>query len=362
MAERGEFQTSIYLLLERAAIGFLALKPDWVVHYANPSAEAMLNVGSVRGRNFLDLLLDEFSFSPGARAGTGEVFSIERKQDADGESHRYLVSLWPVGGGEREDHWTLALVRPSPDRALEARSSDEYLALFSHRLLSPLAAISANLSLLARPDLLREPEDRASVVAEARAAADRLRRTIDLILALEAIPNGGRTHTRPSDVREILEVQTANVRLRHPGIHAEVEISTELGETGLPLVPRELAVVVENLVENALKFCASQNPTVRVQASVAGACATLTVSDNGQGIPPEDHERIFDRFFQRQDAAGSCGGAGLGLALVKKIIRARGGTLSLRSAPGEGTTVRIDLPLESQDGPLESQPSAASDT
>ena len=106
-----------------------------------------------------------------------------------------------------------------------------------------------------------------------------------------------------------------------------------------PVRVREL---LTNLMSNALRYT-PRGGRVRIEARRDGAAAVeLAVSDTGAGIPPDQLARIFDRFYKSPESRG----AGLGLAIAKKLVEAHGGTIAAASTVGEGTTVRFSLPLE----------------
>jgi signal transduction histidine kinase len=106
--------------------------------------------------------------------------------------------------------------------------------------------------------------------------------------------------------------------------------------------------VIANLVDNAVKYNRHQG-TVRVSARAEGSSAVIEVKDTGMGIAATEQQHIFDRFYRvDKSRSRSQGGSGLGLAIVKKIVEEHGGTVSVESSPGQGTTFRVSLPLLSQ--------------
>jgi signal transduction histidine kinase len=108
--------------------------------------------------------------------------------------------------------------------------------------------------------------------------------------------------------------------------------------------PGRIGQVVDNLVSNALKFT-SAGGRVELLASRHNATVRIEVADTGMGIPPDEQDRLFDRFFRTMRAQDEAiAGAGLGLAIAKAIVEAHGGTISCRSVEGEGTTFAVDLP------------------
>ena len=106
--------------------------------------------------------------------------------------------------------------------------------------------------------------------------------------------------------------------------------------------PRWLHQVITNLLTNALKFTPADG-LVTVATGPAGACAVLTVTDTGTGIPADELPRIFDRFWRGRRAAQTSG-IGIGLAVAAELTRAHGGQLSATSQPGHGTQLSLTLP------------------
>jgi signal transduction histidine kinase len=114
------------------------------------------------------------------------------------------------------------------------------------------------------------------------------------------------------------------------------------------MAPDKVSRVLRNLVENAIRH-SSAGGQIRMSARLAGDDAMVSVEDTGEGIPPEDLPRVFDRFY-RGDAARSrgdgllTGGAGLGLAIARGLVEAHGGQIHIESQRGKGTTVTFTLP------------------
>ncbi len=104
--------------------------------------------------------------------------------------------------------------------------------------------------------------------------------------------------------------------------------------------------VITNLVDNAIKYNRPQG-TVRVSARAEGNNAVIEVKDTGIGIAAAEQQHVFDRFYRvDKSRSRSQGGSGLGLAIVKKIVEEHGGTVSVESTPGQGSTFRVVLPLQ----------------
>jgi two-component system sensor histidine kinase SenX3 len=138
-------------------------------------------------------------------------------------------------------------------------------------------------------------------------------------------------------------VRESVATLAERAAHAEVELVVSGGEEiELPLRPRMLRVVVENLVANAIRY-AGPGATCRVSVTQEAGSARLTVSDDGAGVAAADLERLFERFY-RADASRTSRGTGLGLAIVKHIVTSAGGTVEAQSRPGRGLTIVCAFP------------------
>lgn len=104
------------------------------------------------------------------------------------------------------------------------------------------------------------------------------------------------------------------------------------------------SIIIGNLVDNAIKF--NDKDTIKINISVerAGEAILVSVADNGPGIPAEEQDKVFEKFYQiEKNFTGNVKGAGLGLALVKKIVAAYGGTINLKSEIGKGAKFIITL-------------------
>jgi signal transduction histidine kinase len=188
----------------------------------------------------------------------------------------------------------------------------------SHELRTPITTISGNLELLGHA--LPESE-RAEVLDDTRQEVARLRRLVDDLLLLAEM---GETVSPEREAVRLDWVARTIVERLPPSDAARVSVSGE------PVVVHgdevRLGQVVQNLVQNALRYASSAPDAVCVRVESAQGAARLTVEDDGPGLPPDALERVFDR-FSRLDRARSRahGGAGLGLAIVRHVAEAHAG-------------------------------------
>jgi signal transduction histidine kinase len=208
----------------------------------------------------------------------------------------------------------------------------EFVSDASHELRSPLTAIRGQLEVLARePNPSAEQVRRAQ--AQAMAEIGRVERLVEDMLALARFDEGV-----PASPREV-EVA--------PFLRGLAEGTTELGELAEGTIaadPDLITQVVRNLLDNAHRHAGSPG---RVVLSAVGEGDTLTVSvdDDGPGIPPDQRQRVFDRFHRAEPARErASGGSGLGLGIARSIVELHGGRIWVGEAPLGGARVSFRLP------------------
>lgn len=250
-----------------------------------------------------------------------------------------------------------ALLRREKE-ALQAAdvAKDEFLAMLSHELRNPLAALSSAAHLLKVLEPGHPSEARARAVVERQTA--HMTRLIEDLLDLSRIRMGkaGLQLQRldlADAVARLVEAWRASGRLsRH-----RVEVSAS--PVWVQADPSRVEQIVSNLLDNAVKFTPAGGE-IRVTVRRQDQTAILQVEDRGEGIPQDLLGRIFDLFVQGGLGLDrGRGGMGIGLALVKRLAEMHGGTVSARtSGPGEGATFTVELPAASaNDEPARARPS-----
>lgn len=231
---------------------------------------------------------------------------------------------------------------------LEARRvKDEFLANISHELRTPLTAVMGYLALmdegLAGPVT---PEQRRTI-AQVKVSSEHLLELIGDLLELTTLKRGG-LEVVPStfDVREPLREAVASTR----GRAGSVALRVSEPETPTMMVSdrRKITKMLVSLLSNAYKF--TQSGEVRLSVEVLDGRAVYRVQDTGIGIPDEMQQIVFEEFRQVDGSSTRrFGGPGLGLSLARRLARLLGGEIFVQSAPGDGSTFRVELPLEYHD-------------
>ena len=213
-----------------------------------------------------------------------------------------------------------------------------FTAAVSHELRTPLARLLALIEGATLPG-----GDPAAALEQMRSEVELMDELIDDVLFLSELETGrevvslGSTEAAPL-LREI--VSELAERSERAGVELRVEIEDETLE--LPLRARMLRIVVQNLVENALRHAGEGASCVLVLRREHGG-RLLSVKDDGAGVDSEDLERLFERFY-RADRARASRGSGLGLAIVKHVVEAAGGQVEAHGAPAEGLEIRCVFP------------------
>ncbi len=212
-----------------------------------------------------------------------------------------------------------------------------FTAAVSHELRTPLARLLVLLESATLPG-----SDVGELMEQARQEVEQARELIDDVLFLGELETGrevvslGRTQAKPI-VEDI--VASFAERANHAEISLEVRAD---GRVELPLRPRMLRVVLENLVANAIRY-AGPGSTCTVELTNPAEGPVLTVSDDGKGVEATDLPRLFERFY-RGDQARTSRGTGLGLAIVKHVVTSAGGEVEAASEPGRGLKIRARFP------------------
>jgi len=261
----------------------------------------------------------------------------------DGSSFPAEFSLTPILEQGRISGSVLSFRDISQRFALD-RLKDEFVSTVSHELRTPLTSIRGALGLLSA-GLLGDISDKAAnLLRIALTNSDRLVRLINDILDLERIQSGREPLAfRPIELSEI--IRQAIDGMQPVADAAGIQLIHDANGVQLSADPDRLLQVITNLLSNAVKF-SPEGATVAVTLREGSNGVTLSVIDQGRGIPADKLDSIFDR-FQQVDASDSRqkGGSGLGLAICRTIVQQHGGRIWAERNAVIGSTFRVVLPL-----------------
>ncbi len=261
----------------------------------------------------------------------------------------------------RRESWQVEVLRRTD--ALRAA----LLSSVSHDLRTPLASIKAAASSLLQEDVQWDEEARRSFAVAIERESDRLDRLVENLLDMSRIEGGALQpekewypvdeliHDVLGHMQPLLQGRTVQVSLPTPYIPPErLALAATERRWRDGLVPNEPPVVeldylqidqvLTNLIENAARYTPATSP-IEISVEVKGEQILVSIADRGPGIPPEDLERIFDKFYRVQRSPGDSRGSGLGLAVSRGLIEAHGGRIWAENRQGGGAIFRFTLPL-----------------
>jgi len=279
-----------------------------------------------------------------------------------GEVYRFISKPWKTAEllstiRQCIEHYDLVLEAKTHKEELELSNKKlkamyemqkEFTSTVSHELRTPLASIKTAIDLVLKKMVGTINADQEEVLGRAKNNVDRLKRLIDDILDLTKMESGKlQMNFTINDIngviKEVVESQ------RDVAASRGLYLKTEFGE-GLPLLPFDsdrIIQVLNNLLNNAIKFSKDGGVTITSANRAQGNHVMVCVKDTGKGIGQKDLSRVFEK-FQQVESGGKNeeGGTGLGLAICRQIIERHGGKIWVESKEGEGTRVSFILPVQ----------------
>jgi PAS domain S-box-containing protein len=232
--------------------------------------------------------------------------------------------------------------RHEAERANEIKT--KFLAMISHELRTPLTSIKGFTTTLLAEDVVWEPEEQHDFIQIIQQEANRLQELIDHLLDLSRLEAGMLPIAlEPHSLREIIEDALPQFHTLTRGqtltMHLPANLPPIFGDA------KRIAQVLVNLVRNASTY-APQGTEINISASVRGGFVQVNVNDQGPGILPADHKRVFKAFQRGVDVEnGPTQGAGLGLAICKGLVEAQGGRIWIKKKSTPGATISFTIPL-----------------
>ena len=325
---------------------FIVLDSDGVVVVANRVAEEVLETSllgqpislAIRSPQILDAVEEVV-------AGNEAVnVDFERRVPVERLFHAFIAPIAAPGGQARARRSVLIVLRDLTREQQIERMRADFVANASHELRTPLSSLMGFIETLQGP-ARNDEEAREKFLPMMRTQAERMKRLVGDLLSLSRIELNA--HRRPTDVIDAGLVLRQAAELMGPlaresGVALELDAPVDLRVTG---DWDELIQVMQNLIENAIKYAASGLRIIVRGSRAADGRVELAVEDFGPGIPAEHIPRLTERFYRVSvQESRSRGGTGLGLAIVKHILNRHRGKLVITSEMGVGTVFRVVLP------------------
>jgi signal transduction histidine kinase len=224
------------------------------------------------------------------------------------------------------------------------QQSQNFVSAVTHELKTPIAGIRVALETILSGRV--DAEGRSRFLGNALHDVERLSDLVEKVLEVTRYGGGAhRLHVALDDLSQLIEeeVAAASGRARARGVELTADIQPDIHA---PFDPEALAIVISNLLENAMKYAQGPPPRVMARLFLSGGDAVLEISDNGIGITEVDRERIFEAFYRAgDDITRRTPGTGIGLYVAREIVDAHGGRLTAHSeGSGRGATFRLVLP------------------
>ena len=354
--ERYESEQRMKTVIDNMLGGLVISDTHGRIETINPAAEQMFGYapGELVGESLRKLMavsdeeagaiLDQML---GPMIGKVTEWEVARRKDGSTFSLELSLSTFTTDDGQH----LASHIRDISERREIDRMKNEFVAVVSHELRTPLTSIRGALQLvLADPPAFQNPEH-SQLLDIALKNSERLIRLINDILDVSKIEAGQvKLRLRTCDVGGIIRTSLESVA--EMARSARVRFIVDDADRLLVRADADrLVQVVTNLLSNAVKFSPA-NAAIHIASRVAEPFVEIAVQDSGPGMTREELSQLFGKFRQLDSSATRHqGGTGLGLSISKALIEQHGGTITVRSEPGHGSTFTISLPAATE--PLE---------
>ena len=332
------------LALEYVGDGVVLLDEDGRVRFWNAAAAAITGVRETDalGRRPAEVLpvWEELT----RLAELADAATPERARPVTVPIETASGDRWVAVTGVAFDEGVVYALRDVSDEHALERARSDFVATASHELRTPLAAVYGAARTLLRTDIEIPGDQRDRFLEIIVSETERLTAIVSQILLAGQLEEGRvDVTTTATDLKPLAEGALDLARIRAPEL-----IELRLEQDGAPAVALadedKLRQVLVNLLDNAIKYSPDGGDVV-VELEGGNGRVRLAVRDHGLGIPPGEQERIFEKFYRLDPAlTRGVGGSGLGLFISRELVSRMGGSLTVRSQPGEGAAFVVDLP------------------
>ncbi|GAB3393154.1 hypothetical protein GCM10027568_21630 [Humibacter soli] len=273
--------------------------------------------------------------------------------DPEGEQRAVVTEAHTIVKPTGEQLGSAIVTYDVTDLANAIEIREEYLATVSHELRTPLTSIVGYLDLIDDGFDVEELGFGKEFRVIQRSAEQMLALIRDL---LSTSTQELSLHVEPVDVSSLLKLSVSTLRPVFEAAHQTLRLEEPATTVLAHLDAARIRQVVDNLISNGSKYT-PDGGEITVGLERDDDTVVITVADTGRGISKADQARLFDRFFRARDAReDAIQGVGLGLTIVKTIVEAHDGTISVQSEPGHGSTFTVRLPMRAEGSPLPTLP------
>ncbi|MDP2663913.1 MAG: ATP-binding protein [bacterium] len=336
-------------IITNFADGLLVFDKTKKLSLINPQAEKFFQI---KGEKVTGKRISEFGKTPSVKplfVLLGDrIKKVFRKELTVGEDLVLEASTVPIASGKEKEPGTLVILHDVSREKIIERMKTEFVSLVAHQLKSPLSAIKWTLKMLMEGDLGKITQKQSEFIGKTYDANERMISLINDLLNVARIEEGRYVYnpvlTSIEDlVQKVIDFSQGEIK------NKKIRLEFEKPKTKLPQVSvdaEKIELAIQNFLDNAVKYT---SPGGKVTISLKGGIKKIEVSvaDTGIGIPENQQKRVFTKFFRAANAMRTeTEGTGLGLFIVKNIIRAHGGEAWFESKEGKGTTFHFTLPVK----------------
>jgi len=334
--------------------GIIVVDRDSKIVLVNKAAEIILNKDEnvIRGKHFLEVIKDDTIYMVLKAAFEGryqdgdetDVTTISRI--SDGAKKHYTVRATPIEGKENTVEGAVILFGDVTHFKEVDEMKSDFVSTVSHEFRTPLTSIQMGVGLLLESNIVKDGTREKELLDAIDEDSKRLNRLVSELLDLTRIESGktNMEFRRIDTVGIIVDVvKSFELQAKEKGIELNKEIKAK-EPVNIYADSNKVSWVLVNLISNAMRYT-PQGGKITVSIEQNGNKAYIAVKDTGIGIPKKYHEVIFDKFTQVKNDGVTAGGAGLGLAISKDIVKAHKGRIWVESEEGKGSTFIFTLPL-----------------
>ena len=334
-------QARLAAVLDRMTDGVLIADAGGQVQFANPAIERLFDIKKAVGRRVVEVLHQPQLIETWQRSReTGET----QEESVELPTRRRFLQL--VVLPDRQAGGSLLLVQDlTRVRRLETVRRD-FISNISHELRTPLASLKALTETL-RDGALEDPKAASRFLGRIETEVDALTQMATELLELSRIESGQvplELKGVPAAALLLSAAERMRAQVERAGLVLRLDMAQDITEVRAD--PPRLEQVLVNLIHNAVKFTRPGGEVI-LAAQTEAEFVRFSVSDTGEGIPADDLERIFERFY-KADRARSGGGTGLGLSISRHLVEAHGGRIWAESTEGQGSTFYFTIPVNRQ--------------
>ncbi len=341
-------------ILENAPIGIASLDSSLFIRECNVELMEMLGVNereSLIGKRLNEASgnLSEELFQAVIESGQPQKRSADLLQLSEqGEPGYFDWAIWPVKDEFGASIGLVAMFVDATDRVMLQQQREDFVATLTHDLKTPIIAANRAIKLLMEGDFGTLVEAQSRVLSTIHQSNQALYKMVQTLLDVYRFDSGvKKLSLSENDLSQTILSTVAELKTLCDTKKVSLEIELPQGPYPVVYDPEEIRRVLQNLLDNSLKFTPSGG-FIKVKLEEVNSHVKISVQDNGKGISDEDRPKLFQRFWQASGSGRYYASTGLGLYLCRKIVELHGGKISCESGIGKGSKFQFTLPRKSE--------------